>query len=108
MKGKASPYALARDGLTVALRVSPRASRNGIEGIAAKADGGAELRVAVTASPEGGKANAAVIALLAKAWRVPKGRFSIATGAGARHKVLHVAGDGATLLRRIAEGHDDR
>jgi uncharacterized protein (TIGR00251 family) len=104
----ASPYALARDGLTVALRVSPRASRNRIEGVAEKADGGAELRVAVTAAPEGGKANAAVIALLAKAWRVPKGRFSIAAGASGRRKVLHVAGDGAALLRRIAEGSGGR
>lgn len=100
-----SPFTVVKDGVRVALLVSPRASRNRILGIAADADGGARLKVAVTAPPEDGKANRAVIALLAKSWRVPKTRLSIATGAGARRKLLHVdiggAGDEKELMQRI-------
>lgn len=48
------------------------------------------LKVSVTAAAEGGKANAAVIKLLSKAWRLPKGAFSIAAGHTDRRKVLIV------------------
>ena len=98
-----TPFSLAKDGLRVALRVSPGAGRNRIEGIVPDAGGKAVLKIAVTAPPEGGKANQAVVALLARAWRQPKGSFSITAGAGARRKVLHVAGDGKELMRRIAD-----
>jgi hypothetical protein len=98
-----TPFSLAKDGVRVALRVSPGASRNRIEGIAPDAGGKAVLKIAVTAPPEGGKANQAVIALLAKAWRQPKRSFSFTAGAGARRKMLHVAGDGKELMRRIAD-----
>jgi hypothetical protein len=97
-----SPFRPATDGVTVSLRVTPKAGRNRIEGIVAEADGGQALKVAVTAAPEDGKANAAVIALLAKAWRVPRSSLSVIQGAGARRKVLHVAGDAGALLPRLA------
>ncbi len=104
--GRASgtPFSLAEDGVRVALRVSPRAAGNRIEGIAPDAGGKAVLKIAVTAPPEGGKANQAVITLLAKTWRVPKQSLRITAGAAARRKVLHVAGDGKELMRRIADG----
>lgn len=95
--------AAAPDGVTVRLVVTPKASRNRIEGVRHEADGGAVLRVAVTVAPEDGKANAAVIKLLAKAWRLPKAAFSIRVGAAARRKVLFVAGDAGELARRIRE-----
>ncbi len=98
-----TPFSLAKDGLRVALRVSPGARRNRIEGIAPDAGGKAVLKISVTAPPEGGKANQAVIALLAKAWRQPKGSFRITAGAGARRKRLHVAGDGKELMRCIQD-----
>ena len=82
--------------------MSPRASRNRIEGVVEDAAGSRALKVAVAAPPEGGKANQAVIALLAKAWRLPRSSLSIAAGAASRRKVLHIAGDGAALIRRIA------
>jgi len=97
-----SPFRAASDGVTVSVRVVPRAGRNRIEGIVADADGGAALRIAVTAPPEDGKANDAVIALLAKAWRLPKGSFRVVHGATARRKVLHVAGEPKALMDRLA------
>lgn len=85
------------------LAVAPKASRDRIEGVRPEADGGAVLRVSVTVAPEDGKANAAVVKLLAKAWRLPKSAFSIRVGATARRKVLFIAGDAMDLARRIRE-----
>ncbi len=98
--GAETPFSSANDGLRVALLVSPRASRNRIGGITAE-PGGGRLKVAVTAPPEDGKANDAVIALLARAWRRPKRSLRISAGAGARHKTLHVSGEAEELMQRI-------
>jgi len=96
-----SPVSVSSDGVRVALRVTPRAGRDRIDGIAADADGKSILKLSVTAAPEDGKANAAVLKLLAKAWSVPRTALSVASGAAARRKIVHVAGDGPALARRI-------
>jgi len=96
-----SPLSVAGDGVRVAVRVTPRASRNGIGDIAAEADGGAVLRVSVTAVVEDGKANAAVIKLLAREWGVPKSAISVARGASNRRKTLSVMGDSGELSTRL-------
>lgn len=57
----------------------------------------------VTAPPESGKANAALLKLLAKAWKLPKTSLSVISGATARRKVVHIAGDPATLLTRLKD-----
>ncbi len=75
---------LARPGTTLALRVTPRASRNEI-----KVEDGA-LKVLVTTAPENGKANAAVVKLLAKALGVPKSRLTLLRGATARDKLFQI------------------
>ncbi len=109
------PYAITPSGLSLALRVSPKAKRNRIEGLAAEADGGSALKVAVTTAPEAGKANAAVIALLAKEWRIAKSAFTVTRGAANRRKTLAIEGDGAALKERLdgwlaarGNGGDDR
>ncbi|MBS0221322.1 MAG: DUF167 domain-containing protein [Proteobacteria bacterium] len=84
-------------GVTVELRVHPRARRTALE-IA-----GTMLKVAVTAAPDEGKANAAVVALLAGSWRLPKTAFTIVKGAAARNKTVGVAGDPQTIAARIEE-----
>src|SRR5688572_6474492 len=84
-------------GLAVALRVTPNAARERIEGIVTDADGNPFLKVAVTVPPENGKANAAVIKLIAKDLRLPKGALSIASGVAARRKTLLIAGDANEL-----------
>lgn len=81
--------------------MTPRAGRNAIDGRGDDPDGGVFLRVAVTAAPDGGKANAAVVKLLAKAWGVAKSRISVASGAAARRKTLHVAGNSEDLLQAL-------
>jgi uncharacterized protein (TIGR00251 family) len=90
-----------RDGVRVQVRLTPRAARDRIDGLMLEADGSASLKVAVTAVPESGKANAALVALLAKAWKQPKSAVTIASGAGSRRKTLFVAGDPAKLLASL-------
>ena len=48
------------------------------------------LHLRVTAPPEGGKANAAVVALVAKSLRVPRSSVSIIKGLTSRDKVLRI------------------
>ncbi len=60
------------------------------------------LKARVTAVPEGGKANAALIALLAKTWRLPKATFEIVSGRSDRNKTLLIAGDPASLETKLA------
>lgn len=98
MGGPLEPVA---DGLRLALRVTPKASRNAIAGLADTADGGQVLKVTVTCVPENGKANEAVLKLLAKAWKLPKTSMTVVAGATDRNKILHVAGDPAALLPRL-------
>lgn len=83
----------------VRVRVTPRAARNEIAG---ERDG--LLLVRVTAAPEGGKANAAVCKLVAKALKVAPSRVAIVRGAGAREKVLRIEGASERDLAAILAG----
>lgn len=83
-------------GLTLTLKVQPKSSRDAIQGLVETPDGWA-LKVAVTAPPDKGKANAAVAVLLAKAFGVAKSNVTLTMGETDRRKVLHVAGDPPAL-----------
>ncbi len=97
------PFNAAKGGVRVSLRVQPGAGRNGIDGVAAGAEGSPVLKLRVTAVPEGGKANAAVVKILAKAWKVPKSSIVITAGANNRNKTVLIAGDPGALMRRLRE-----
>ncbi|OOY16665.1 DUF167 domain-containing protein [Thioclava sp. DLFJ4-1] len=75
---------LAIPGSEIALRVTPKASRNEIR----ESEEG--LRAYVTVVPENGKANAAVVKLLAKALGVAKSRLTLIRGQTAREKVFRL------------------
>ncbi|MEM7442489.1 MAG: DUF167 family protein [Pseudomonadota bacterium] len=89
------------DGVRVTIRVTPRAHRNEIAGIAENADGSSALKIAVTAVAERGKANKAAIALLAKAWGLAKSDFTIVSGTTARTKIVRVAGPPDEVITAI-------
>jgi hypothetical protein len=103
----AGPVTRTDRGVTVAVRVTPGARRQRIDGVVAEADGRQVIRVSVTAPPEAGKANVAVIALLAKTWKVPKSAIAVQSGASSRRKLLAIAGDPAALRRRIEDSVKD-
>ncbi len=87
--------------MTLHLRVTPNAGADRIDGTELRDDGTAVLRVRVTAVPDKGKANAAVIGMLAKALGVPKSALTLVSGDTARLKTIDVAGDPAALAARI-------
>ena len=67
------------------------------------ADGRRALKVKVTERPEKGRANRALIALLAKRWRLPRGSLSLLSGARDRRKVLLIEGESGTLLAVLSK-----
>ncbi len=75
------------DGRQFTVRVTPKAARAHVW---ASENGQADLKVSVTVVPEGGKANTAVVALLAQALGVPKSRLTLLRGAVSRDKVFQV------------------
>jgi uncharacterized protein YggU (UPF0235/DUF167 family) len=91
----------APSGVTVAVKVQPKARRPGLQGAAPTADG-PRLRIAVSEPPEDGRANRAACAALAGALRVAPSTVSVTAGAGAREKLLFVSGDPAVLGPRLA------
>ncbi len=101
MGSEASPFRPGKDGLLVDIRLQPGASRARVDGVALLDDGQTVLRVRVTEPPEGGKANAALIRLLAKAWKQPKSALRLVAGQSDRRKTLAVAGDPAALRREL-------
>ena len=86
--------------MRVHVKLAPKAAAERIGPIHAS-DAGAVLKVAVTAAPERGRANAAMIALLAKAWGVPKSSVAVIKGETERTKVLFVEGDADALLAKM-------
>jgi uncharacterized protein YggU (UPF0235/DUF167 family) len=65
------------------------------------ADGSIALKVRVTESAERGKANAALIALLAKSWKRPKRDLVLVAGHASRHKTLLLSGEAVKLLPEL-------
>lgn len=84
------------------LRVTPNAGRDAMDGVETRDDGSAVLRIRVSAVPDKGKANAAVIALLSKCLGVPKSSISLAGGETARMKTVLISGNGEELSIRLS------
>ena len=87
--------------MRLALRLTPRASRNGVDGIVADADGRPLLKLRLVAPPVEGAANQALIAFLAKTLSLHKSDITIRSGETGRVKILNLAGDSAAILRKL-------
>jgi len=90
-------------GLRLYLRVTPNAGADRIDGPETRDDGSEVLRLRVRAVPDGGKANAAVIVLVARAFGVPKSAVEVTAGATARLKTLAITGDPKVLAGHAAQ-----
>jgi uncharacterized protein len=84
------------EGATLALRVQPKAKRNAILGEQAGA-----LKVSVTAPPEDGRANDAVLALLREEYHFQRSQLELLSGQTNRNKVVLVRGVKPEELARM-------
>ncbi|WP_328819963.1 DUF167 domain-containing protein [Permianibacter fluminis] len=82
--------------MKLAIHVQPRASRNAIVGWHGDA-----LKVALTAPPVEGAANAALIAFLAEAFGLKRSQVSLVRGDSSRHKLVELAADEAAINARL-------
>lgn len=91
------------DGVIIRVRAQPGARRNGVTGVRE-----GELCVAVTAPPDRGRANDAIVKVLAEVIGVPRSRVKILSGETNRHKRVMVDGvavEGVVAaLRAVVDG----
>jgi len=104
------PWRYSTQGVSVALRVTPRGGRDEIDGIETLANGRAVLKIRVRAIADGGEANRAVMELMAQALGVPKARVRILSGATSRLKQIAIDGEPEKLgdaLRKLTVTKSD-
>jgi len=95
------PFATARDGVHLAVRLVPKASKSRILGLVATEERRQALKISVQAPPTEGKANEALLRLLAETLDLPRRDFSLALGANDRRKLVHVSGDPQRLTQHL-------
>ncbi|WP_339933573.1 DUF167 family protein [uncultured Brevundimonas sp.] len=80
------------DSARLAVRLTPGAAADRIDGWDVDAEGRAVLKVRVRARPVEGEANAALLKLLAKSLGVPKSAVTLQRGGQSRLKMIHIDG----------------
>ena len=96
-----APWRATPDGVVVACRLTPKSGRDAIDGAATLADGTRVLLVRVRAVPENGKANDALVRLIANKAGVPPSRARLVAGAKSRLKQVAILGDPAALIAKL-------
>lgn len=89
------------EGIEIFVRLTPKSSRDAVEGIAETSDGRMHLKARVRAVPENGKANEALEKLVAKWLGVPRKSVLVVSGGTSRLKTVAVDGSSADLTARI-------
>lgn len=98
----AQPFTLTRDGVQLAVLLSPRAKQCRVGGIILDNQQRPLLAIHLTAPPVEGAANSALIAYLAKALQHPKSAIRLLRGHKSRQKLLLLAGEPEDLGGRLA------
>jgi uncharacterized protein len=91
------------DGITLAVKVQPRAAKNEISALA-----GPELRIKVTAPPVDAAANEALLRLLAEACDCPRSKVELLRGHTARHKIVKIHGLTSATAIAMLQRHGTR
>lgn len=95
------PWRPHGEGVRLAIRLTPRASRNGVDGIVRDAEGRPALQLRLCAPPVEGAANKALVAFVADALALRKADVEIVSGTTARQKLLQLSGDAEAILARL-------
>ena len=98
-----NPWRYSTQGISVALRITPRGGRDDIDGVETLANGRSVVKVRVRAIAEGGEANRAVTELVAKSLGVTKASVRVLSGTTSRLKQIAVDGDPAKLGAMLRE-----
>lgn len=98
------PFAAARDGIRLTVRLTPKAASDRVAGVVEDGRGGWALKAAVSAPPVDGRANAALLQLLAKRFGWKPSDLAVIGGAANRTKVIAIKGDPATLMTALEKG----
>ena len=86
------------NGIILPVHAQPGARKNGVTGVH-----GGRLKIAVTQAPEKGKANQALIKLLAEQLGMKRSQVALVAGETSHHKKFLITGiDRATLEQRLA------
>ncbi len=93
-KGKTRP-------IEIKVRLTPKASRTALGEWTADATGKPYLKAYVTAAPDKGKANAALIELLNREWGIARSRIALIRGETDRNKLLRVEDATEDEIKRI-------
>lgn len=99
--GETRPWRRHGVGVRLAVRLTPRASRNGVDGLVLDAEGRPALQLRLSAPPVEGAANKALVAFVAEALALRKAQVEIVSGQTARQKLLQLSGDAETILERL-------
>lgn len=97
-----APFRIRDGGLELFLRVTPKSARAGLAGLHQGVDGKVSLQLKVTAQPEKGKANEAVIDVLSDLLRLPRKAFTLTAGETSRLKTVHIAGDPTAIEQTLS------
>lgn len=101
MEAEDRPYSRTPEGIRLWLRLTPRASRDALEGIVRDAHGRPLLQLRIKAPPVEGAANKALVTFVAKALKLGKGSIDLVSGTKGRMKTLQLSGDPEDLERRV-------
>lgn len=96
---KIPPFRDGKKGLVLRLRLTPNSSRDSVDGLVTLPNEMCVLKVRVRAVPEHGKANKAVIKLIAKSIGLAPSKFSLASGSKDRNKELLIADEGCQTTK---------
>ena len=96
------PIKEAKDAITFAVKVHPRAKKNAITGVVGEA-----VKLSLTSPPVDGKANAATVEFFAQLFAVPKSSVTIAAGETSRNKIIRVSGVSAGTARKTLQPRDE-
>ena len=98
------PWRIDDEGVTVAVRLTPRGGRDSIDGLGALANGRQMLLARVRPAPEDGAANSALLKLLAKIVGIAPSAAQIISGQTSRLKTIRLLGD-STKINAALSAH---
>ncbi len=97
------PWVVSADGLIVTVRLTPKAGRDSIDGIAYLSDGRMVLKARVSAGPSDGEAYGALMRLLAQTLRIAPRNITLIGGTASRIKRMLIKGDVAAVVAALEE-----